>query len=280
MNDKTVAALNRINRRFYSQYAEVFGATRSHPWPGWDRAVSVQFRQGTPGEERYDSLAILDVGCGNGRFAEYLYPRLDGRMHYFGVDESPEMLEQARQRLAALSTPEYQLNCWNLVAGTLGETVGDRRFDLVAVFGLLHHIPGFEQRRRLLHDLAGMLEPGGYLLLSFWQFGEQERFRQRFLDWSEHNRNADEIIDLDQLEEDDYLLAWGVNEDLHPEGTGEPVPRRYCHHATEDEARWLVDDLGLTLHESFRSDGRTSDLNLYYVLEKPGSRGSEQAEGT
>lgn len=278
MNDKTVAALNRINSRFYREFADAFGATRSQPWPGWDKAVSLRCSRRMQGEARLDSPSILDVGCGNGRFAEYLLPRLEGPMRYFGVDESPEMLEQARRRLSALSSVEYQLRRWNLVDATFAEAVGDWRFDLVVVFGLLHHIPGIAQRRRLLLDLAGMLEPEGLLLLSFWQFGEQDRFRRRFLDWSGHNRSADEIIDLDQLEKGDYLLTWGTKVDSDPEGPEEPVPRRYCHHTTEDEAEGLVDSLGLTVRESFRSDGRSSDLNLYYVLENSSDSVSEIPE--
>ena len=275
MNDSTVAALNRINRRFYRQFADAFGATRSHPWPGWDRAISERCHETTPREEQCESLAILDVGCGNGRFAEYLCPRLDGRLRYFGMDESPEMLDQARLRLSALESVDFQLRCCNLIEGTLDEVTRELRFDVVVVFGLLHHIPGIEQRQRLLHDLTEVIEPGGLLLLSFWQFGEQKRFRRRFLDWSEHNRTSDEIIDLDQIEEGDYLLAWGANEDPSPAPAGEQIPRRFCHHATEEEAQRLVDGLEMTLRESFRSDGRSSDLNLYFVLEKPADSGRE-----
>ena len=36
----------------------------------------------------------------------------------------------------------------------------------------------------------------------------------------------------------------------------------------------LVDDLGLSTRKRYRSDGRSTDLNLYYVLEKQGSSGS------
>jgi hypothetical protein len=36
----------------------------------------------------------------------------------------------------------------------------------------------------------------------------------------------------------------------------------------------LVDNLGLSTRESYRSDGRSTDLNRYYVLEKPCGAGS------
>src|SRR5690606_38111835 len=37
-------------------------------------------------------LSVLDLGCGNGRWAEALRPRL---AHYVGVDFSNELLEEA-----------------------------------------------------------------------------------------------------------------------------------------------------------------------------------------
>lgn len=267
MNDETVAALNRINRRFYRRFADAFATTRSRPWPGWDRAIPIQCDD-WPQEKHRDTLTILDVGCGNGRFAEYLSSRLDRSFRYFGVDDSSEMLALARQRIAAVESVEYRLRQCDLIGGGMGQLTGDWRFDLIVAFGLLHHLPGLERRQQLLQDLTEMLESGGLLLLSFWQFGEQERFQDRFLEWSEHNRAGSELIDLEQLETGDHLLAWGGDEDPTRECEAGLSPRRYCHYATENEAQLLVDSLGLSIRDSFRSDGRTHDLNLYYVLEK------------
>lgn len=226
-------------------------------------------------QEHGEPLTILDVGCGNGRFAEYLSSRLEGRIRYFGVDDSREMLGLARQRLSALPSVELRLRQWDLVGGNLGELTRDWRFHLIVAFGLLHHIPGLDCRQQLLQDLTDKLEPGGHLLLSFWQFGEKKRFQIRFVDWSEHNLAGSEVIDLDQLEMGDHLLTWGGEEDPVREGEAGLGPRRYCHHTTEDEAQRLVDSLGLSTRDSFRSDGGSRDLNLYYVLQKLGRSGAE-----
>lgn len=226
-------------------------------------------------QEHGEPLTILDVGCGNGRFADYLSSRFDGRIRYFGVDDSREMLGLARQRLSALPSVELRLRQWDLVGGDLGELTGDWNFHLIVAFGVLHHIPGLDRRRQLLQYLTERLEPGGHLSLSFWQFGEQERFQVRFVDWSEYNLASSEVIDLDQLEGGDHLLAWGGEEDPARECEGRLRPRRYCHHTTEHEAQMLVDGLGLSTRDSFRSDGGSRDLNLYYVLQKVGGLGAD-----
>ena len=256
MKRSTIEALNRINQRFYSRQAGDFSATRNSPWKGWERAVSgfVQ-RYGRRPPAAAVAARILDAGCGNGRFAEYLDESLATPCRYLGLDSSPEMLAVARRRLRDLRWIEGELSCCDLTSRELGRVMGRRRFDLIAAFGVLHHIPAFDGRLRLLQRLRLGLAAEGLLLLSFWQFAEQPRFQRRFLDWSDHNRIADQPIPVGDLEAGDHLLRW--RDDGY----------RYCHHATDDEALALVDSVGLTVVDRFRADGRNGELNLYIVAE-------------
>jgi hypothetical protein len=64
VNDTTARALNALNQSFYSESAEEFAATRSASWPGWRKLLPLLR------EKR--NAAILDVGCGNARFASFL----------------------------------------------------------------------------------------------------------------------------------------------------------------------------------------------------------------
>ena len=75
MNPRTRLALNAINRGFYSAEASSasFSKTRDHPWPGWERAWSA-----TQDAAR---RSVLDAGCGNGRFAEFLAARCSAAIH-------------------------------------------------------------------------------------------------------------------------------------------------------------------------------------------------------
>lgn len=258
MNAATIAALARINRHFYSRFAGAFDATRSRAWPGWDRAVTVASGLWPAATHSNEPLTILDVGCGNGRFGEYIRARVQGAIDYVGVDESREMLHRARQRIEGLPDVRFTAIRRDLATGGPPDLWGSRRFDCIAVFGVLHHIPGSEQRRRLLEALAGCLSGRGVLLVSFWQFGEQRRFQRRIIDWSEHNRQGLEVVDLEQLEPGDCLLVWGRE--------GEGSSRRYCHFTSEARADLVVSSLQLTSLDKYRADGQGGELNLYYIL--------------
>lgn len=267
MNSSTVAALNRINQRFYSQNQESFSATRARPWPGWNRAVKPFLASGASRRGPQGARTILDVGCGNGRFAIFLDSLSSEPYRYLGLDSSPEMIRQADRRLAALSSIDSHFALCDLTSESWAVDFAARPFDLVVQFGVLHHIPGFDQRRRLLERLANLLAPSGFMVLSFWQFGDKARFQGRILDWSEHNRLSPESIDEDQLEPGDFLLAWGENVAAAGRDDSLSGPRRYCHYATPGEAEELTRPLGLRTVDRFESDGAGGNLNLYFVLQ-------------
>ncbi len=263
MNQKTLRALNAINLAFYRDAAAEFSATRSNPWPGWQRIVAA-----LEGRER--PLRVLDVGCGNARFAEFLATRGLAPARYVGVDASEALLEHARRRLGALASREpvrprgagaVELRLGDLASDPLGALLPRERFGLIALFGVLHHVPSFARRRALLQALAERLERGGILALAQWQFANAERFRKKAVPWHEFNRSAAEAIDVEQLEPGDELLRWG-------RGQGQ---LRYCHFASEEELGELLSGLELDCIERYVADGRSHDLNRYVLLRAPGA---------
>ncbi len=260
MDEKTAHALNAINLAFYRESAEEFSATRNAPWPGWDRIDEVLARR-----ER-GRLRVLDVGCGNGRFGAFLAARGLGPDRYTGIDASDPLLEDARRRLeaaaAAADRPiELELRRVDLAAPCLEAALPVERFGLVAVLGVLHHLPGLARRRALIGALPARLEPGGLLVLAFWRFAAFERFRRRLLPWQEFNRTAAEAIDVARLEPGDHLIRWGV----------EPGRQRYCHFASDAEIAGLIDPLDLEPVCSYTADGRCGDVNQYALLRAAGA---------
>ncbi|MDY7095314.1 MAG: class I SAM-dependent methyltransferase [Acidobacteriota bacterium] len=271
MDRRTQLALNRINARFYQRQAEHFSATRSRPWPGWRTLLERWWLPEPPIAE----ASVLDVGCGNGRFVEAVGQSLAGSSEpldwsYRGLDASTELLDHARRRLQALASgPRWSLGRWDLVtaawpgamltppAGMGGWSAGpDRRqYSLVVAFGLLHHVPGFELRRRLLACLGRRVAPGGTLAVSFWCFGELQRFQRRRVPWSELSQEHSlGPASTDSLEEGDWLLRWGDGDAL-----------RYCHAASAAEIDALAAAPGLPLCDDFRADGAGGILNRYLV---------------
>ncbi|MBW1687999.1 MAG: methyltransferase, partial [Deltaproteobacteria bacterium] len=240
-------ALNAINRAFYREGAAEFSATRDHPWPGWTRLAELVASAKLP-----EPLEVLDVGCGNGRFGCFL-AKQQPELRYLGLDASAELLEIARSRGPIGSATELQQ--LDIVEQDLDACLGERRFSLVALMGVLHHVPGAGRRRSLLRTLAGRLRPGGLLALTSWQFEAYQRFRARIVAWEAHNRDAAKPIDPAQLEPGDHLLRWGRGAQL-----------RYCHFADEDETHALLAPLPCQRLASYRADGREGNLNHYVVL--------------
>lgn len=250
MNAETAARLSRLNRDFYSRFAGEFGQSREHAWPGWTRILDL-LRSHAPRPRA--PLRILDVGCGNGRWASYLAGRLE--LRYLGIDESDALLSQAARRLEGRSG--FALDRHDVTAASFLASLSNQEFDLVTMFGLLHHIPGRDRRRALVRDLAGHAAQGGSLVLSFWRFGDVDRFKKRILSWSDYNRKATEQIDPEDLEPGDHILSWG---------SGDGV--RYCHFASPEEIEEVSAFSGLERIDDFTSDGSTGDLNRYLVLSR------------
>lgn len=236
LDDATIRRLNEINRRFYAVVADDFDTTRGKPWPGWRRLLPhIQRLQAAP-------LRLLDVGCGNGRFGLFVARETTRDIGYHGVDNNPALLDHARAALAGLPNFHATLEARDIITGGLP----DGAYDLVALFGVLHHIPGAANRQALLRALADRVAPGGLLAFAAWRFYDYARFRERVVAWP----------DGLTVEPGDYLLDWrrGAN------------ALRYCHHVNDDELAALVAASGLTEVTRYRADGQTGDANFYVVL--------------
>ncbi len=252
MDAPTARRLNAINLAFYRGHAVDFSATRESPWPGWTRALELVRERGIAGE-----LDVLDVGCGNGRFGAFLLAAGSPARRYTGVDASAELLERARAR--ALPGARYERV--DLVTGDPEADLPRGPYSLIALFGVLHHVPGRERRRRLLSALARRLDPRGLLFLTVWQGSCPDRQRRRIVPWEEWNRSAAEPVDPSRLEPGDCLLAWGE-------------PRRavrYCHFADDAEVTAQLGALPCTTVASWRADGHGGCDNRYFALAPQGT---------
>ena len=205
MDEKTCRTLNAINRRFYRNSADAFSETRRDPWPGWERIPPLVSEHLASRD-----LRTLDVGCGNGRFGGFLAAALPSRcagLRYLGIDASEPLLGAVRAR--HLPFAEVATRCLDVVETPVTD-LPRGPFSLIALMGVMHHVPGHRCRRALLRALAEQLEPGGLLAVAFWRFGEIERFRARRVSWSAYNETAEDPVDVERLEDGDQLLAWGA----------------------------------------------------------------------
>jgi SAM-dependent methyltransferase len=234
MDAKTQERLNQINRDFYAAAAAEFDQTRSRAWPGWLRLQ----------EHLQPPLRVLDVGCGNGRFGLFLAESFPGAVTYHGLDNSSALLQFAESALANANLATFSLNEFDL----LHDSLPDSQYDLVVLFGVIHHVPGAQKRRDLLRNLAERVAHNGLLSFAAWCFYEYERFRERLVPW------PDDLT----VEEHDYLLDWRAGERV----------LRYCHYVDEAEHAELIAATGLEEVRTFREDGSGHAMNRYSILHR------------
>jgi len=252
MDLETQRALGAINRRFYSARAEEFSATREHAWPGWERVLAAIPRSSASPSQ---PLRVLDLGCGNGRFARFLRMRCQASLEYHGIDESRGLLEIAECAMAGTGG-SWRFDRLDLCEPAVEHALPQQSFDLVSLFGLLHHLPGFSTRRAVVAAACARLAPGGLLAATLWRLDRDERVASRILSWSRYNASAPEPIDESRLEPGDCLLPWGSSDG----------PPRYCHLIDAAEAARLFAGLPLAAVDSFDSDGPHDRSNRYHVF--------------
>src|SRR5690606_30094418 len=158
-----------------------------------------------------------------------LYERFGaGGVCYHGIDSSAALLDRARKALANVPAT---FTLTDIVEQPPDNAHDD--YDLVVLFGVLHHIPGGDQRAALLRTLASRVAAGGLLAFTEWRFMEDERFRRRVVVWN---------TDI-QVEPGDYLLEWRRGEHAI----------RYCHYVDDAEHARLIAATGLTLVDEYRA---------------------------
>ncbi|MCL4248194.1 MAG: class I SAM-dependent methyltransferase [Anaerolineae bacterium] len=234
MDENTARHLNEINRSFYARTSEDFHATRGRAWPGWRRLLP----------HLTAPLRVLDIGCGNGRFGAFLTEHALTPLIYHGIDNSSALLDYARKALADTAGVSLALEVNDFVFDTLphGE------YDLVVLFGVLHHVPGAQRRLDLMSSAAQRVAPGGLLAFACWRFYEYPRFRERIVPWEPGLA----------VESGDHLLDWR---------RGTPA-LRYCHYVNDQEHDALAAATQMTEIERYRADGETSAVNQYSLLRK------------
>ena len=241
MNPDIVQRLLALNQTFYADRAAAFARSRGAGQAGLMRTLP--FLPPAP--------SVLDIGCGNGRLARWLAGQRPGAT-YVGLDASAGLLAAADQTIRGLAGIRAHLVMtdvtqpdWPTVA--LAPTGGS--FDAIYLLALLHHLPGFELRAAALRQAAGLLAPGGALIVTYWQFWDDARWQERVLPWETVGLTTGDV------EAGDALLDW------RRDGPG----LRYVHHVTPAEANELAHAAGIHVIETYHADGHSKRLNLFQI---------------
>lgn len=260
-SDAVVRQLNALTSAFYAQEAASFSATRQSPWRGWGQALSL-INETDPALLTHP-VHLLDLGCGNLRFERALVERTSAPLTVTAVDNCPPLVAkaQATELPARTSVNFRQLDVVEeLLDGTLPDRLPNGTCHLAAAFGVMHHIPRFDLRARLLSQLVRALRPGGFAVVSFWQFMDDPRLATK----AEHaTAEGRTVHGLPLFVSGDYLLPWQQAEGVY----------RFCHHCDEEEITQLIAEVqnAVPLREvaRFSADGKSNALNRYCVLQRP-----------
>ena len=252
----TAERLTCITSEFYSQQAQSFSATRQMPWQGWQKCLEIM-PQLLAGEKP----SVLDVGCGNLRFARFLCDEAGiVPAKYFAVDNCKPLVESGEAGTHVFELEFIELDVIkSLLDNTLSSELTVPACDLVAAFGFLHHVPGADKRLQLLRTLLEKAKPGGFVCVSFWQFMNSQKLAAKAQETTAQGLRA-LGIDASELEEHDYLIGWQDKANTW----------RYCHHFSQKELDELLASLGSDVHvcAQFSADGKDNNLNRYVILQR------------
>ena len=240
MDLQTARRLNDLNTAFYAHAYASFDATRQAPWPGWERVRDAMRTQGIPQEGH--GLRVLDLACGNLRFARFLagdYPRL----RVWGVDNcAPLALANAPSGACDVRIQDLDIAGTLLDGHDLTSKIEAPPCDLSVCFGFLHHVAMPSHRLQVVRALVQHTRPGGLVAMSLWQLERSPRILAKAQPLGEAG---------------DYLLGW----------QNDPDAQRYCHSFSEDEVDELAAASGQAAEIArYSADGKSGDLNRYLVL--------------
>lgn len=259
-SDAVVRRLNALTSAFYAQEAASFSATRQSPWRGWDQALSL-VNETDPALLTHP-VHLLDLGCGNLRFERALAECAPVPLTVTAVDNCPPLVAKAEAASlpTSISVDFHQLDIIEaLLDGALSNHGPHGACQLAVAFGIMHHVPRFDLRAQLLSQLVRALCPGGFALVSFWQFMDDPRLAAKAEQATAEGRTAH---GLPLFNTGDYLLPW-----QHAAGV-----YRFCHHCSDGEITKLIAEAQtvVPLREvaRFSADGKSGALNRYSVLQR------------
>lgn len=256
MSVSTAERLTRITSEFYAQQAQSFSATRQMPWQGWQQCLGA-----VPQLLAGEKPSVLDVGCGNLRFARFLCDEAGiVPAKYFAIDNCRPLVEsgEADTHVSDLAFIELDV-IKSLLDNTLSSQLTVPACDLVVAFGFLHHVPGTKKRTELLLTLLDRTKPGGFVCVSFWQFMKSQKLAAKAKETTAQGLQALHI-DASELEENDHLIGWQDRADAW----------RYCHHFSQEELDKLLTNIGSDVRvcAQFSADGKENNLNRYVILQR------------
>ncbi len=216
----------------YDKQAHTFARSRDRMWS----ELRFLFDYSRKGDK------VLDLGCGNGRFSQYLR-----ESEYTGVDFSKNLIEEAEERF-----PSKLFK----VGSALQIPFEEKTFDKVYSIAMIHQVPGKDNRIKALQDIKRVLKINGFAFLTVWNIKKNDK---AFKNYSFRYIHCED--DLKQMTLIEKIKDFLTPRNFFLKGN------RYYYIFKRGELTYLSQLAGLTVVEEgiIESDGRS---NLYVILKR------------
>lgn len=217
-------------RQDYNLIAEDFSRTRERPW----EEIRFLFDN-----YLFDEEKVLDLGCGNGRYLEFLKGK---NVDYFGVDSSEKLIEIAKSKY-----PEAKFQ----VGDALNLSFPNNFFCKVYSIAVFHQIPSEEFRLQFLNEIKRVLKLGGLLILTCWRFHQPKELYILF------KYTILKLFGKSKLDWKDIFEPWGKK------------VKRYYHCFSEKELENLARRGGFKIQKvGIVKNQRGNRQNFYLIAKK------------
>lgn len=159
-----------LRDRQAAQYDEWITRTKGAYFDLLDRTAALRWLKLQP------SHAVLDAGCGTGRFTTLIAQRC---REVLALDFSSKSIEilQGKARSLGLS------NIRTLTADLTKVELPSAHFDRAISIAVIQHIPAAEGRLQALRNVCASLKPGGWALFMVYRWGGALTFKKEY--WSD-----------------------------------------------------------------------------------------------
>ena len=223
MKDKEVNKILEFVKEDYSKTAEEFDERRQTPWK--------EFKLFLKYIKNNDKIA--DIGCGNGRFLDFLKNKR--KVKYTGVDITENLIKIAKKRYAGTF----------LVKNAFDTGLKNEEFDITVSIATLHHIPSKNLREKTIKEMHRITKKDGIFIISVWNL-----YRKKFTKYFIQSLIKSVLSGLKKSRKDLYI-PWGSNKSL-----------RYFYALSKNELKNVLEENGFQIIE------KNKNKNLVFICKK------------
>jgi len=208
----------------YDKIAEEFDKTRQYSWKEFEK-----FKKYIKDNEK-----LADLGCGNGRLLDFL--KKEGiHTKYTGIDNSKKLLEKARAQHRNEKFIKEEITKTSLHKNSQ---------DTVTAIASIHHLPSKKTRQKALEEIARILKPEGYAIITNWNL-YQKKYKKYI--WKARIRS---LYSFGRYSKQDTFIPWGKS-----------GVKRYYYAFKKDELEEL-------LPKNLKIIEKSIGNNLVYICQK------------